>query len=121
MKLVSADQMRSLEQRADRSGNTYAMMMERAGRAVADAIATRLGTHEKRILVLIGPGNNGGDGLVCARHLHDAGAQVSLYAWKRAENAADENFKLCRERKIAMAHAEGDAQFQTLKQRVRES
>src|SRR5574341_125025 len=130
MKLVSADQMRSLEQRADRSGNTYAMMMERAGRAVADAIATRLGTHEKRILVLVGPGNNGGDGLVCARHLHDAGARVadpatpsgvSLYVWKRAENAADENLKLCRERKIAITRAEDDPQFQTLKQRVRES
>lgn len=121
MKLVNADQMRALEQRADQSGNTYAMMMERAGRAVADAMAARLGAHEKRVLVLVGPGNNGGDGLVCARHLHDAGAQVSLYVWKRAENAADTNFKLCRERKIAMARAEDDAQLQTLKQRVRES
>ncbi len=121
MKLVNADQMRALEQRADKSGNTYAMMMERAGRAVADAIAARLGTHEKRVLVLVGPGNNGGDGLVCARHLHDAGARVSLYVWKRAEDAADENFKLCRERKIAMIRAEDDTQLETLKQLVRES
>ena len=79
MKLVTSAQMRALEQHADKSGNTYAMMMERAGRAVADAIALRRDVHSMRVLVLVGPGNNGGDGLVCARYLQDAGARVAIY------------------------------------------
>ncbi len=55
-------------------------LMRNAGRAVAAEIADNLETVEnKRILVLAGPGNNGGDGLVAARHLKDAGAQVDVY------------------------------------------
>ena len=115
MKLVTADQMRALERRADKSGNTYAMMMERAGQAVADAISERWGARAQRVLVLVGPGNNGGDGLVCARYLRDAGVPVSLYVWKRAESAADENFKLCRDRNLATTRAEEDTNFVALK------
>jgi len=115
MKLVTADQMRALEQRADASGNPYAMMMERAGKAVADAVIARYGARAQRVLVLVGPGNNGGDGLVCARYLHDAGARVALYVWKRAERADDENFKLCRERNIPVTRAEDDTNFFALK------
>ncbi len=115
MKLVTADQMRALEQRADASGNTYATMMERAGKAVADAILARHDPRDLRVLVLVGPGNNGGDGLVCARYLHDAGARVALYVWKRAERADDENFRLCRERHLPITRAEDDAHFSALK------
>ncbi len=119
MKLVTSSQMRALEQRADVSGNSYATMMERAGRAVADAIVTRLDARSRHVLVLVGPGNNGGDGLVCARYLHVAGVHVSLYIWKRADNA-DENFRLCRERNLPMNQAEDDRDFAELGKRVME-
>ena len=121
MKLVTADQMRALEQRADKSGNIYAMMMERAGRAVADALIERWGARDQRVLVLVGPGNNGGDGLVCARYLHDAGARVSLYFWKRVENVADQNWKLCRDRSLATMRAEDDTNFAALKKLLAET
>ncbi len=121
MKLVTADQMRALEQRANQSGNTFAMMMERAGKAVADAIAARGDVQGKRVLVLVGPGNNGGDGLVCARFLHDAGSRVSLYLWKRAADDADANFKLCGDRKIPTMRAEEDAEFAALKKLLGET
>src|SRR5512137_1341782 len=111
MKLVTANEMRVLEQRADASGNTYAIMMERAGKAVADAIIARENVQGKNILVLVGPGNNGGDGLVCARYLHEAGANVTLYLWKRVANDADANFKLCRERNISVVHIDYDPGF----------
>jgi NAD(P)H-hydrate epimerase len=115
MKLVNATQMRELEKRADQSGNTYAMMMERAGKAVAEAIVARYGARAQRVLVLVGPGNNGGDGLVCARYLRDAGARVALYVWKRTERADDENLKLCRERNLPVTRAEDDANFVALR------
>lgn len=118
MKLVNANQMRELEKHADASGNSYAMMMERAGKAVADAISERWGARGKRVLVLVGPGNNGGDGLVCARYLHDAGANVSLYAWKRTPSNADENYRMCAERKIAVHRAEEDSNFDALRERI---
>ena len=121
MRLVTTAQMRTLEQRADKNGNTYAMMMERAGKAVADAIAARGDVHALRVLVLVGPGNNGGDGLVCARYLQDAGARVSAYLGKRAADDSDENLRLCRERGIPVTNAEADASFAALRKMVGES
>ncbi len=116
MKLVTADQMRALEQRADASGNSYAAMMERAGKSVAATLAARMDPRAKKILALIGPGNNGGDGLVGARHLHDAGARVTLYVWKRVPRGDDENWRQCAERGIRVVRAEDDAQFSQLRE-----
>jgi hydroxyethylthiazole kinase-like uncharacterized protein yjeF len=118
MKLVTADRMRQLEQKADQSGNTFSLMMERAGKAVADALRARLAageTRENHILVLVGPGNNGGDGLVCARDLYDGGAPVTLYLWKRTLRPDDANLQLCMERDIPVTRAEEDSGFAALK------
>jgi len=56
-------------------------LMEAAGLAVA-RLAAALAPHAQRVQVWAGPGNNGGDGLVAARHLHAAGraVQVNLLA-----------------------------------------
>jgi NAD(P)H-hydrate epimerase len=80
MKLVTAAQMRELERAAIEAGSTEAQMMEEAGLAVAQEAWMLLGTLEgRRIVVLAGPGNNGGDGFVAARHLCDWGADVAVY------------------------------------------
>ena len=60
--------------------------MQNAGKSAADIFEAHLLPHHSmnglEVLFLIGPGNNGGDGLVMADHLVKAGAFVSLYRWK---------------------------------------
>ncbi len=119
MKVVTTEEMRRIEREADAGGLSYATMMENAGRAVAEA-CQRMGVTDKRILVLVGPGNNGGDGLVAARHLHDAGAQVNIYIWKR-KIEGDENFGLAQERDIPTVWAEEDTDLAALQRLLDET
>ena len=82
--------------------------METAGRLVAQTVASRLGNaRAKRIVILVGPGNNGGDGLVAARHLHDMAADVRVYLLSPREEA-DANFAAVRQRELEIV--ELDAQ-----------
>ena len=113
MKLVTVQEMRQIEQSADASGHPYAAMMEAAGQAVADAIKLRVTVKNKRILTLIGPGNNGGDGLVAARHLSQAGAQIICYLWK-PRAYGDPNLTLVREHKVHCLESTGDGNGKTL-------
>lgn len=100
MKIVTADQMRQIDQECDKIGLPTSLLMENAGKMVAEEVRRILGTIDQQsILILIGPGNNGGDGLVVARHLHDWGAKVSLYLFGQRQ-AEDSNLKLVRERNI---------------------
>jgi NAD(P)H-hydrate epimerase len=80
MKLVDAATMRELDRRTiEDVGIPGIVLMEAAGRGAADAIETRLRHCGPRsVLVLCGPGNNGGDGFVVARHLADRGFQVAV-------------------------------------------
>src|SRR5438477_1805033 len=55
-----------------------APLMERAGSAAAGMARTLLADAHKRVVVLAGPGNNGGDGFVVARCLRAAGHEVSV-------------------------------------------
>ncbi len=60
-------------------GFSVDQLMELAGLSVACSLAAEYpATSHPRVLVLAGPGNNGGDGLVAARHLHHFGYQVEV-------------------------------------------
>ena len=87
MKLVTVAEMQEMERRA---GVPVSELMENAGLAVAQEAGLLVGElGERRIVVLVGPGNNGGDGLVAARHLKEWGADVSVYMLKpRGEDDA---------------------------------
>ncbi|MEO6709083.1 MAG: NAD(P)H-hydrate epimerase [Planctomycetota bacterium] len=56
------------------------VLMENAGRGVAEQLLHEIGAKALRVVFLCGPGNNGGDAFVAARHLHNAGVAVALFA-----------------------------------------
>ena len=74
--LLSAAEMGRADALTIAGGTLGIDLMERAGAAVADAVLRRW--RGRPIAVLCGPGNNGGDGFVAARLLHEAGAAVKL-------------------------------------------
>ncbi|HET9334890.1 MAG TPA: NAD(P)H-hydrate dehydratase [Sphingomicrobium sp.] len=83
--IFTAEQMRVAEAQAIADGTAETELMERAGRALAEAV--RLYAGPRDTLILCGPGNNGGDGYVAARHLKQAGYPVRVAAL--AEPSAD--------------------------------
>jgi len=100
LKIVTTAQMLELERRAAEIGLPPEVLMENAGLAVAQKVKKWLGNIEGRhILILIGPGNNGGDGLVAARHLYDWGADIHLYLPKHRADS-DVNYQLTQQRGI---------------------
>jgi ADP-dependent NAD(P)H-hydrate dehydratase / NAD(P)H-hydrate epimerase len=74
--LLSVAEMGRADAAAMARGIAGERLMEAAGRAVADAIQVR--ASKRPTVVLCGPGNNGGDGLVAARYLRDAGWSVRV-------------------------------------------
>ena len=77
--LPNSAEIRRAEGAAAEAGTPAYSLMERAGRAIADAALAMAGGGG-RIVILCGPGNNGGDGYVAARLLAEAGASVEVAA-----------------------------------------
>ena len=76
--ILTAERMIAAEQAAIEAGTTVEQLMERAGAALAEAAYRFAGPLPA--LVLCGPGNNGGDGYVAARHLAARGVDVRVAA-----------------------------------------
>jgi hydroxyethylthiazole kinase-like uncharacterized protein yjeF len=80
--VLTAAQMREAEQAAEtRYGMPSALLMENAGRELAEvarSVARSVAGAGSRFIVVCGPGNNGGDGLVAARFLREGGARVAV-------------------------------------------
>ena len=74
--VLSVQQMQAADRAAMAAGIGGEVLMEAAGREVAEAVLDRFGA--KPTAVLCGPGNNGGDGFVIARYLKKAGAKVRV-------------------------------------------
>jgi len=108
VKILTTEQMRQLEESCAEMGLTTDVLMENAGKAVAEEVRRILGdVSQQQILFLIGPGNNGGDGLVAARHLHDWGAKVIVYLYGERP-AKDLKLKEIRDRRITRLEAPKD-------------
>ena len=84
--VLTADATRQAEAEAIELGTSVETLMERAGAALAEAVYRFAG--KLPVLVLAGPGNNGGDGYVAARHLSARGIAVRIAALADPVSAA---------------------------------
>jgi len=118
MKIVTAEQMRQIDQECIKRGTPASVLMENAGKAVAEETRPDPGVLDKQhILCLIGAGNNGGDGLVAARYLHEWGARVSVYLCSQRD-PGDTNLRLAQERGITCIEFAGDNKMKKLDDRL---
>jgi NAD(P)H-hydrate epimerase len=121
VKVVTVKQMERIESESDASGHSYAAMMEQAGRSLSEAIEGRQVVEGTDVLILVGPGNNGGDGLVAARYLSQAGARVTCYLYRDRDPAEDENFRLVLEGEPRAVLAEEDQGWAELRELAEEA
>ena len=114
MKVVTAAQMTALEQESERQGVSTDTLMENAGLRVAESARKLMGgAAGKRVLVLVGSGNNGADGLVTARHLRRWGAEVLAYVVTRRPDL-DPKMDLAVEYDVTIATASADPDLRSL-------
>lgn len=90
MRVVTAAQMRVADQRTIVAGTSQETLMERAAKGVVDTLEGEYGSVAgRRAVVICGPGNNGGDGLLAAQILRDRAAIVQVVRVKDAPVALD--------------------------------
>ncbi len=87
---ITSREMRAVEMNSEYLGVSRLQLMENAGRAVAEAVASRFGAKTS-VTVVCGLGGNGGDGFVAARHLAGAGYPTEVLLLGRPENIASED------------------------------
>ena len=121
-KLLTVDAVREAERLANDSGLPYAELMQRAGRIVALRAKAMLATlptgDPARVTVLVGNGNNGGDGLVAGRILaQETDAQVRFYIVKRREET-DAVYKAVLDAGLFIAYGDDDLRYRVLHQMV---
>jgi NAD(P)H-hydrate epimerase len=106
--VLTPEAMGAADARAVAAGTPVPVLMERAGRAVAWTVRRALpGTYGRRVVLVCGKGNNGGDGLVAARVLRSWGVRTSVF-----ELAAGIDRRRCA-RAIAAADVVVDAMYGT--------
>ncbi len=95
LELLTAEEMSRAEQLAAEAGTSTLTLMENAGRGVAEEVVRRY-PRGSRVTVLCGPGNNGGDGFVCARFLRERGYHVRLALLGRQEELSRDPKEMAR-------------------------
>jgi hydroxyethylthiazole kinase-like uncharacterized protein yjeF len=114
VKVITVEKSRYLEAKANEGGLGFAEMMENAGRGTAEVIRHRIGAKGKQVVVLVGPGNNGGDGLVAALYLRMMGARVTCYVWRRNTDD-DANLQRVEGQGLPVIWAEDDEGWEALR------
>ncbi|HEA84291.1 MAG TPA: NAD(P)H-hydrate dehydratase [Thermodesulfobacterium geofontis] len=119
MKVVTGFEMQELDNFIIHSlGIPAEVLMERAGLGVAENVSKYYPLERyKKVLVVCGPGNNGGDGMVCARYLWDKGYEVKVILLAKEERYKGEaliNLKIIKNMDLSLEKAEEISQFKNL-------
>src|SRR3989304_7992959 len=89
MKVVTAEEMRIIDRRTIEGYSIPgSVLMERAGLAVASRIKEAF--SPRKVIIIAGIGNNGGDGLVVARTLYNEGWDVKVFLTAKPEDLKDD-------------------------------
>ena len=120
MKILNAAEMREVDRLTTaRYGIPSLTLMENAGASVAEFIAQRWPKFaQRRIVVLCGKGNNGGDGFVVARHLLELGAKPEVYLFAAPDEMhgdAATNYKRWQEISAALQMVKTSGDLQNIK------
>lgn len=114
-KVVTVAQMQALEAASEQLGINTDTLMENAGLACAQFVRRHMGGAAGRnVLLLIGPGNNGADGLVIARHLRRWGSEVCCYV-VRGRPEDDPKMAAALGYGVHVVRAENDSGFKDLR------
>lgn len=119
IKVISVETTRKIEAAADAAGLSYDTMMENAGRAVALRVIERLKDKaDARVTVLIGAGNNGGDGLVAGRIIAEESSALVRFYLLKPRSTDDKNFAAVQVANHSVAHAQDDRDGRVLRNMV---
>ena len=103
--VFTRDQIRKVDQLAvERYHIPSIVLMENASRGLADHALRMLG-DKRRVLIICGGGNNGGDGLAAARHLHNRSIDVTIYLTRPAESYTGDaliNLRICQAMNLSL-------------------
>lgn len=123
IKLATTKETREIEEAADKAGISYKEMMERAGQAAANrAMAILEGIDSPFVTILVGPGNNGGDGLVTGLLIKQANENAEVRFYLLKERADDDPYiTVAKEADIFIALSENDKDKRLLRNMVAQS
>lgn len=104
MKVVTASEMREIDRTTiEELGIPSLVLMERAGLGVVKQVEGLYKPGQKEVLVIAGPGNNGGDGLVVARNLYNKNYRVQVYLMASPDKLSPDckrQYEICRRMKV---------------------
>jgi hydroxyethylthiazole kinase-like uncharacterized protein yjeF len=111
IKIATVAEIQAIEAAADKAGVSYAQMMDNAGRAVADRVKQILEEFpEPRVAILVGPGNNGGDGLVAGRLIAEESNATVTFFLTQPRDESDQNFAKVKAANLLVVDAPTDAE-----------
>lgn len=125
MRLATPEQMQALDRAAiEDFGIPALVLMENAGRAAADQMEAQFGPFSGRsVCLFIGPGNNGGDGLVIARHVHQRGGWpflIFLFEPEKLRGAAAVNAAVCGKLNLPRCVVRQEDELPQIEERIRQ-